>query len=503
MSQTVVMVPPRTVAGAAWGALDSGDSSSAKRLANMLDRDDLTARHFFHGSTVFHKACSTGHLKLVDTLLPAIKSQAPNVLLLPDHVGNSPLFAAVNCAKSLPVALRLLASGYATELHRRTNAGQLCTHAAADVGDVELLKAVSAFDPAARPGSSGYLWTLQLLQSQDNFGCSPLFVAALQGHEDVVRWLLSFPTLDVNASNRSGCTPFLAACERDHVAVVALLASDPRMSVVRVNVLGLSPFAAACRAGSAEAVKLLMRDTRIDVSRRTGEGCTPFFEAALRGQLDVVKILARSNRINVNRATRPTSWTALYVAACTRAGVCTCVRMWGRAFSHARGCVDPRRYGACFAGHVDVVKFLLTLPSVDVHRADSSGWSPIHVACFMGRLDIIRALHASGRVDVNSPTLHGTSGFAIACQHRNRLVVGVLLELAGEQIQPSVFFHEGRLLTYVAHTHTHARTHTHTHGYSPRPTALLLLTVTLSVLLSKPLKYPPTVRSPEGVLPTS
>ena len=84
---------------------------------------------------------------------------------------------------------------------------------------------------------------------------------------------------------------------------------------------------------------------------------------------------------------------------------------------------------------------------MDVHRADSSGWSPVHVACFMGRLDVIRVLHASGRLDVNVPTLHGTSGFAIACQHRNREVVGVLLELAGERIQPSVFFHEGRLLT--------------------------------------------------------
>lgn len=67
----------------------------------------------------------------------------------------------------------------------------------------------------------------------------------------------------------------------------------------------------------------------------------------------------------------------------------------------------------------------------------------------MGRLDVIRVLHVSGRLDVNMPTLHGTSGFAIACQHRNRQVVGVLLELAGERIQPSVFFHEGRLLTCV------------------------------------------------------
>lgn len=306
----VVMTPPRRVASTMWCALHSGDEDTAKRLADMVDEEDLTARHFFYGSTVFHKACSVGSVDVAQILLRRLEAHGLDADTA-DNVGNSPLFAAVNYARSLPVARLLLKVSSDDILFDRNNAGQLCVHAACQAGDLELLQLACAHNERAGGDDESARRTLALLGMQDSYGCTPMFTAALHGHHRIVEWLLSFPSLDVNLPNRSGSTPFLAACERDHVTVVAMLAADARVSVVRVNVFGLSPFAASCRAGCTRVVKFLMGDARADISRRTGEGCTPFFEAAVHGRLDVVRLLARSNRVNVNRTTRPTAWTPL------------------------------------------------------------------------------------------------------------------------------------------------------------------------------------------------
>lgn len=309
-ADNVVMTPPRRVASTMWCALHSGDEDTAMRIADMVDEEDLTARHFFYGSTVFHKACCVGSVGVAQILLRRLKAHGIEADTS-DNVGNSPLFAAVNYAQSLEVVRMLLQVSSDDVLFDRNNAGQLCVHAACQAGSLDMLQLACAYDEHAPADGESVRRTLALLGMQDSYGCTPIFTAALHGHHKLVEWLLAFSSLDVNLPNRSGSTPFLAACERDHVTVVAMLAADARVSVVRVNVFGLSPFAAACRAGCSRVVQFLMGDARIDVSRRTGEGCTPFFEAAVHGHLDVVKVLARSNRVNVNRTTRPTAWTPL------------------------------------------------------------------------------------------------------------------------------------------------------------------------------------------------
>ena len=72
---------------------------------------------------------------------------------------------------------------------------------------VELLLAHAAVDPN---------------QAQQQ-GASPLFMAALKGHEAVVRLLLAHAAVDPNQANQRGCTPVYIAAQNGHEAVVELL----------------------------------------------------------------------------------------------------------------------------------------------------------------------------------------------------------------------------------------------------------------------------------------
>eukprot|EP01084_Bolivina_argentea_P070597 128373_1 len=57
----------------------------------------------------------------------------------------------------------------------------------------------------------------------NNRGAAPLWIAALHGHVEVVRVLLSHPDTDIDYQNLSGITPLWTACHGNYIEVVELL----------------------------------------------------------------------------------------------------------------------------------------------------------------------------------------------------------------------------------------------------------------------------------------
>lgn len=99
-------------------------------------------------------------------------------------------------------------------------------------------------------------------------------------------------------------------------------------------------------------------------------------------------------------------------------------------------------YGACFAGHVEVVAALLQDNSVDINRGRMvDGTNPFHIACDLGHVDVVKLLLATGRVNANQTTTdNGATPLYMACEDGHAEVVRELLmynkEIGGALNQP-------------------------------------------------------------------
>ncbi len=71
---------------------------------------------------------------------------------------------------------------------------------------------------------------VNILNKRNKFGNSSLYLAASNGHVQVVSFLLTFDETDVNTGNEDGKTPLHRACDRGHLSVVKCLLEASHMS---------------------------------------------------------------------------------------------------------------------------------------------------------------------------------------------------------------------------------------------------------------------------------
>lgn len=61
---------------------------------------------------------------------------------------------------------------------------------------------------------------------------TPLHVCALQGHENIVKYLLKQDGIKINAQDQQKCTPLFYACSAGHYSVAEILlqlGADPNV----------------------------------------------------------------------------------------------------------------------------------------------------------------------------------------------------------------------------------------------------------------------------------
>ena len=98
--------------------------------------------------------------------------------------------------------------------------------------------------------------------------------------------------------------------------------------------------------------------------------------------------------------------------------------------------VDGRTafYLACWAGHAEVVSFLLGVPGVDINRAKSTGATPLNVASQNGHARVIDLLLSAPGIEVNRATKFGATPLFIASQNGHAAVVDLLLSARGIEV---------------------------------------------------------------------
>jgi len=183
---------------------------------------------------------------------------------------------------------------------------------------------------------------------------TPLYMAARNGHADVVRMLVKAGAR-VNDVHK-GVSALYVAAAGGYTEVVRVLLEDGHASVDSRNPEDSStPLFIAAQQGHAEIVKLLI-EHGANVNITTADGRSPLFLASYRGHDAVVKLLLQAK------------------------ADCTTSFQDGTPF-----------HIACFEGHEKVVRtFLAYCPSVNTPT--TSGVSPYYIATKKGHHGVARAI---------------------------------------------------------------------------------------------------------------
>ena len=151
---------------------------------------------------------------------------------------------------------------------------------AAAVGDLTMVKAF-------------LLCTQVDLNVGYKYGRTPLFMAAMGNHTQVVEVLLGDPRTDVNVIVNSG-NALCIASERGNRAIVELLLNHFDIDVNKINTRSRkTALILASEERHIEIIKMLLRHPQTFVNEVDTYDTTALEKASTRGYLDVVKLLLR------------------------------------------------------------------------------------------------------------------------------------------------------------------------------------------------------------------
>ena len=300
------------------------------------------------------------------------------------------------------------------------------------------------------------------VSATDNERDTCLTLAAYFGHTETVRYLVSFPELDVNHKDTDGHTALRLAADQNHPDVLKVLI-DAGADIETKNKEGCSPLFMASKDGALGTVKMLVK-AGADVcgTHHTGETCLTF--AASHGHTETVRYLVSLPEVDVNQV--GDDFTALHWAGqedyhnmatvlidagadmdaedengcspllrASKEGCLDTVKMLLKAGADV--CAADNKGATCLAlavwnGHTETVCYLLCLPEVDVNRSNNSGASALHVAVFRKHSDVVGMLIDAGAdVEAKSDVV-GRTPLHCACEVGEREIVRMLLKAGAD-----------------------------------------------------------------------
>lgn len=135
-------------------------------------------------------------------------------------------------------------------------------------------------------------WGKVDINGRDEDGRAPIWWAAENGHEAVVRLLLATEGVDVNSKDDSGHTPLSRAATNGHEATVKLLLDTGRVDPDAKDKDERTPLSWAAENGHTAIVKLLLDTGRVEPDAKDKHERMPLSWAAENGHHSIVELLS-------------------------------------------------------------------------------------------------------------------------------------------------------------------------------------------------------------------
>ena len=218
--------------------------------------------------------------------------------------------------------------------------------------------------------------THYLAQTEVSLACevengryTPLHLAALNGHHELVQFFVSEHEMDPLLSTGDldhGITPLQCACINGNLAVVGFLTEEakkhePINDFINVTTsTGDTLLHSAALSGTLETTEYLVESCNMKPNPANDNGATPFHVAVYTGNRKLVILYMSCKDVNVTQSVESTGQNALHIAATQ-----------------------------C---HTDIVKHLIVNSKIDPAAPDLLGCTPLHYAALSGSLAIVEFL---------------------------------------------------------------------------------------------------------------
>lgn len=135
------------------------------------------------------------------------------------------------------------------------------------------------------------------VNAQNWFGSTALVIASLNGHENIVRFLLKIPDININIKTNNGTTALIAAADplkgtvHSSENIMKMLLQMPDINVNDQDNDGSTALMLAARRSNFEIVNLLLKIPTIDINAQEKSGWTAFMFASVKQNKNIVKLL--------------------------------------------------------------------------------------------------------------------------------------------------------------------------------------------------------------------
>lgn len=299
----------------------------------------------------------------------------------------------------------------------------------------------------------------QLINSKTKLGCTPLMLAAQEGHKVISELLLKAGADQlatdndglnamhyaaregkteivsmlnkqlINSRATNGSTPLLFAAQRGHLDMCKLL-STVGADLLASNKMGWNTMHWAVDAGKFEIVKWLSVHKEL-IDAKSKDGVTPLIIAAGQGYLEIFKFLYNvgavpfakdENDKNVmHEAARIGNTEMVHLLCCQKQLI----------DSKAKDGSTPLMYAA-HGGHFGVYQALLK-EGADALATNKWGWSAMHFAAWIGKAEFITPLLVRTQL-INMKTNTGKTPFVIAAEQGHVKVCELLLKTGADPL---------------------------------------------------------------------